>query len=87
MIAEPDTSRIVLIVCLTVILVIGINAMLYAALRRGDEANLVELTRRAFRNARNPWKEEDEALQELARLVKRLEEEKPENSGNREQQP
>lgn len=87
MTAELDTSRVVLIVCLTIILVVGINAMLYAALRRGEEASLVELTRRAFKNARNPWKEEDDALQELARLVGKLKEEKPENSGKGEEQP
>jgi hypothetical protein len=64
-----DPSKVVLVVCLTLFIVIGVNAALYVSLRRGNEAGQIELFRRAAQRAREPWKEEDEALQELSRRV------------------
>ena len=64
-----DSDRIYLVIILTVVIVIGVNSILYLALRRGNEANLINLTRKALHTARNPWQEEDQSLQELARLV------------------
>jgi hypothetical protein len=64
-----DTSNVALVVCLTLLIVVGINAALYVALRRGKETGQIELLRRAARRARQPWKYEDDALQELSRRV------------------
>ena len=64
-----DYSQVVMVVCLTLVLVVGVNAALYVLFRRGNEAGQIELFRRAARRAREPWKEEDEALQELSRRV------------------
>ena len=51
--------------------------VVYAGLRRGKEANMVELTRKAAQRARNPWQDEEEALQELSRMVSSLEKTDP----------
>jgi hypothetical protein len=64
-----DFSKVFLVICLTLVIVVGVNAALYVSLRRGNEAGQIELFRRAAQRAREPWKEEDEALQELSRRV------------------
>jgi len=64
-----ESDRIFLVIVLTVVIVIGINGLLYLAFRRGNEANMIDLTRKALKNTRNPWEEEDRALQELSSLV------------------
>jgi hypothetical protein len=64
-----ESDRIFLVIVLTVVIVIGINGLLYLALRRGNEANMIDLTRKALKHSRNPWQEEDQSLQELANLV------------------
>jgi hypothetical protein len=46
--------------------------MIYLSLRRGDEVNTVNMLRKAARRARNPWKDEDDALKELSNLVEKL---------------
>ena len=73
MLREIDFERLLLVICLTVLIVAGLNALVYAGLRRGKEANMVELTRKAAQRARNPWQDEEEALQELSRMVSSLE--------------
>jgi hypothetical protein len=67
-----DTDRIYLVIILTVVIVIGINGILYLVLRRGNEANFIDLTRKSLMNVRNPWHAEDQALQELSRLTAHL---------------
>lgn len=64
-----DTGRVFLIICLTIIGVVVLNAALYLALRRGQEINTITLLRRATGRAQDPWKDEAEALDELSRLV------------------
>jgi|GEM_PF-2166248 len=64
-----ESDRIFLVIVLTAVIVIGINGLLYLAFRRGNEANMIDITRKALQNARNPWQEEDRALQELSSLV------------------
>ncbi len=69
------TDNVTLVVCITLFMVIGINAALYVALRRGKEAGLVELTRLAVQRMRDPWQDEDETLKELSSLVSKYKEE------------
>jgi len=64
-----DLDRAFLVVCLTVGAVILFNVMIYLSLRRGNEVTTVDLMRNAARRARNPWKDEDDALQELSEIV------------------
>jgi hypothetical protein len=78
-----DIDRVTLVVCLTVAAVIAFNVMIYLSLRRGNEVTTVDLMRKAAQRARNPWKDEDDALQELSDLVSDLKE-KPENQEHQE---
>lgn len=64
-----DFNKVFLVVCLTILGVIALNAIIYLSLRRGDEANAIDMVRKAARRARDPWKDEDDALEELSRLV------------------
>jgi len=73
-----DLDRAFLVVCLTVAAVIAINVMIYLSLRRGNEVTTIDLMRKATRRARNPWKDEDDALKELANLVSDLQSDKQE---------
>jgi hypothetical protein len=73
-----DLDRAFLVVCLTVAVVIAINVMIFLSLRRGNEVTTIDLMRKAARRARNPWKDEDEALKELANLVSDLQSDKQE---------
>lgn len=77
-----DTGRVLLIVCLTLFIVIGLNAAIYVALTRKKGTGLtsqIELLQRASQRARDPWKIEDEAWQELSRRVENLKEEHKEH--------
>jgi hypothetical protein len=69
-----DYSQVLLVVCLTLFIVIGINAAIYAALRGGKEVGQIELFRRAARRARRPWGEEDDNLEELSNRVSSMKE-------------
>jgi hypothetical protein len=73
-----DFDRAFLVVCLTVAAVIAFNVMIYLSLRRGNEITTIDLMRKAARRARNPWKDEDDALKELANLVSDLQSDKQE---------
>ena len=64
-----DMGKAGLVICLTIFIVIGINAALLVAFRRGNEASQVDLLRRVAERARRPWAKEDEALQELSKRV------------------
>jgi hypothetical protein len=81
-----DLDRATLVICLTVAAVIAFNVMIYLSLRRGNEVTTVDLMRKAARRARNPWKDEDEALQELSDLVSDLKTPTRELQENQERQ-
>jgi hypothetical protein len=67
-----DYEKVALVVCLTALIVVGINATLFVMLRRGKEAGQVELLRRAAQRARRPWGQEEADLAELSRRVAEL---------------
>jgi hypothetical protein len=67
---DPDNAF--LIICVGIAGAIGIPAVLYLSLRRGHDANAISLMRHAVGRARQPWKDEEEDLAELARRVAEL---------------
>ena len=67
-----DTTKIILVVCITLAAVAIINAAIFAALRRGNEAGQIDLVKRAVQRSRQPWQPEDDALKELSRRVEEL---------------
>jgi hypothetical protein len=64
-----ELDRAFLVVCLTVGAVILFNVMIYLSLRRGKGVTSINMMRKAARRARNPWQDEEDALQELADIV------------------
>ncbi len=70
-----DYAKATLIISVTLILVVGFNFAIYAAVkRRKMEGGEIDLIRRATRRARNPWQEEDNNLETLANQVAALQE-------------
>jgi hypothetical protein len=67
-----DPNRIILVVCVTLFIVVGINAAIYVSLTRKNTVGQIELLRRAAHRARDPWGPENTDLQELSRLVSEL---------------
>jgi hypothetical protein len=67
-----DSSKIILVICITLAAVAVLNIMIIAALRRGNETGQIELFKRAVRRSRQPWQTEDDALDELAKRVEAL---------------
>lgn len=67
-----ESNQVVLVICLTLFIVIGVNAAIYVSFRNRSTVNQIELFRHAIQRARHPWKDEDEALQELSILVASL---------------
>lgn len=67
-----DTTKIILVVCITLAAVAMVNAAIFAALRRGNETGQIELFQRAVHRSRQPWQTEDDALIELAKRVDEL---------------
>lgn len=67
-----DTGRAALVIVLTLVIVIGVNAAIYVSLRSRKTVGQIELLRRAANRARNPWEDEDNDLRELSRRVAAL---------------
>lgn len=65
-------ERAILIICLTVFVAVGILAVLYAGARRGSAIGQIEIAKKIIKGARDPWKPEDEQMDELARKVEDL---------------
>jgi hypothetical protein len=67
-----DPSKATLVICLTIFVVIGINAAIYALIVHGDAHRQIDLFRKASLRARNPWESEDKSLEELSKQVQAL---------------
>lgn len=68
-------ANVLIVVCLVIFLVVGVNASLFARLRGKNSTGQIQLLQRAARSARNPWGKRDAQLKELSRLVSELENE------------
>lgn len=69
-----SSDRVILIICLTVFLVIGFNAAIFLSLRGRNTQGQIDMFRQAAHRVRDPWKDEDEALEELSKRVASLKE-------------
>jgi len=78
-----DPNRAILICCITLFLVIGINAAIYVSVSRKNTVGQIELMRRTARQARNPWGKEDKDLQELAAHVSKIKELREKGDGGK----
>jgi hypothetical protein len=73
-----DSHRVVLVICLTVVIVIGINAAIYAMVADRQAVNLIDMIKRSAHTARRPWQGEDASLNELSKRVEDLKKDKEE---------
>jgi hypothetical protein len=67
-----DHSRVALVICLTVFVVIGFNALIYLSFSKRNPANFADLLQRTAKGAKHPWESEDEALKKLSGEVAKL---------------
>lgn len=68
-----NIERAALVIILTLLVVGLFNLSIYLAFRRDQSSGgMVEMFRRASQRARDPWRDEDDALNELSRRVKAL---------------
>ncbi|MBX3002586.1 MAG: hypothetical protein KIT29_02185 [Anaerolineales bacterium] len=67
------SEKAILIICLTVLGAGGLLLVIYAgARRRGALGEQIDMARRMLKNSKNPWKHEDEQVEELAKKVEAL---------------
>lgn len=67
-----DFDRAALVICVTLFIVVGINAAIFVSARRRNTIGQIELLRRAAGRARKPWGNEDANLKELSQRVAAL---------------
>jgi len=65
-------GNIILVICLTGLIGLGVPAMLYVGMRRRGQVGQIELMRKAANRSRNPWQPEDSQLTELAKKVEKF---------------
>ena len=71
-----DYTKAGIIIAIGLVVVVLINIGLYLVFSRKDHTpGTIELMVRAGKRAKNPWSDEDNALEELSELVKTLREE------------
>lgn len=67
-----ESDNVGLVICLTLFIVIGLNAAIYAAVSRGGWFWQINSLRHTARRMKKPWEHEDQDLEELSRLVSDL---------------
>ncbi len=80
-----ESSKVFWVVCLTLFLVVGINAAIFVWVSGKHTVGQIELLRRATHRARQPWNSEDQALKDLSQAVASLKQMEPhptEKTGN-----
>jgi hypothetical protein len=60
------------VACLSIALIFGVPAVIYAYLVRGDFYGQINMFKNAGKRAQNPWKPEDDSLAELSKKVEEL---------------
>ncbi|MEJ2265096.1 MAG: hypothetical protein P8X95_16750 [Anaerolineales bacterium] len=69
-----NTEKAIIVVCLTLFIVIGFNAAIFLSFRRRGTRGQIDMFREAAQRVKDPWKDEDEALEELSKRVASLKE-------------
>lgn len=62
----------VLIICIALFLVVGINVMIYLSVTSKETSGQINLFRQAAGRVKEPWADEERDLQELSRMVATL---------------
>jgi KaiC/GvpD/RAD55 family RecA-like ATPase len=69
-----DIGKLLTILCLTVLIGVGLPAMIFFWARRENTSAMLNTMRRAANTSRDPWKKEKQDLEELSRRVEALKE-------------
>lgn len=64
-----DSEKVTLVVCLTLLIVIGLNAAIYAWAHRRGAIKQTDWIQKSAQRIRQPWQDEDQSLEDLARRV------------------
>jgi len=67
-----NVEKATLVISITLILVIIVNAAIYVAVKRRKTTGQIKLLQRAAKKARDPWGDENAKLEELSRRVAEL---------------
>lgn len=67
-----ENKGMLVVICLTTLIGLGVPAMLYAGMRRGGGIRQSDLLRKAGKTAADPWGKESKDLDELGKLVDKL---------------
>lgn len=69
-----DYSKAVLVIGIALLIVFLFNLAIFSTFgrRKGKNSDTVSMIQSAYKTARNPWKDEDDALRELSDKVEAL---------------
>jgi hypothetical protein len=67
-----DPTKAILVVVITVGAVVLLNVIIYMAFKQGREVKSINLMRKSIDRMKNPWKDEDDNLNELRHLVEKM---------------
>jgi hypothetical protein len=65
-------NGVLLVILILAVLVVGVNGALFLLLKRGRTDQYFTLWKKVANQARNPWQQEEDNLDELSRLVSDL---------------
>jgi hypothetical protein len=79
-----QTNNVIVILCLTIGIVIIINIGIIAAFRRGSDSRVKPFKTfgQALNLARNPWKKENEQLNELSHILDSIQDNSEKSESN-----
>ena len=67
-----ENAGLILGLCFVLIIGLGFPISLLLAATRGEKIHEADLYKKAAKGMRNPWKAEDESLEELSKRVEEL---------------
>jgi hypothetical protein len=79
-----DTSKASAVICLTLVAVIIVNLLIYFSFRRGFTLPEIDVLRKFATRSNQPWRREQEELDELSKLVEKLKQPQEQNEDESE---
>jgi hypothetical protein len=67
-----ESGRLILVFCGAIFIGVGIPAALFFLMKKENMGNMVGAFKRGSQTARQPWKKDNENLEELSRRVEAL---------------
>lgn len=64
-----DLNKASTVICLTIIVVLAFNVLIYFAFRRGIRIPEIDVIQKITNRSSQPWRKEQEDLDELSKLV------------------